>query len=167
MPTLKDLNLPDLMNNSVRDVFETMLSMEIKAVEVPSDHQPGTAERIIGVVGLAGPFQGAVYFHLAEPFALHIASTMLGMAPEELGHSEVNDVVGELTNMIGGNIKSRLSDAGFRCNLSVPSVVRGTDIDIETVELDSGRKEQRVFVAQEQVVQLVVAIKEGSVETTV
>jgi len=35
-----------------------------------------------------------------------------------------------LTNMITGNVKSQLCDAGFNCSLSIPSVVRGDKITV-------------------------------------
>jgi chemotaxis protein CheX len=38
---------------------------------------------------------------------------------------DINDVMGELTNMVGGGLKSHLNDAGFFCCMSTPSIIRG------------------------------------------
>ena len=55
----------------------------------------------------------------------------------------VNDVASELTNMIGGGIKSALNDAERPCAMSTPSIVRGLGF---TIELAPGaRSETFVF----------------------
>jgi len=46
---------------------------------------------------------------------------MLGLPPDEItGETEVNDVVGEATNMLTGGLKSWLCDAGSDCAVSTP-----------------------------------------------
>ena len=58
---------------------------------------------------------------------------MLGMELDEVdSDEEVHDVIGELSNMIGGDLKSRLCDAGFTCELSIPSITAGKDFSIES-----------------------------------
>jgi chemotaxis protein CheX len=57
---------------------------------------------------------------------------MLGLAEAELqGDEMVNDVIGELSNMIVGCAKPRLCDAGAPCVLTIPSIVRGQNFEIE------------------------------------
>ena len=52
-----------------------------------------------------------------------IASGILGLKPEELQNSsEVCDVAGELLNIMTGNFKSNLCDAGLDCKLTPPDV---------------------------------------------
>lgn len=58
---------------------------------------------------------------------------MLGLSPDEIdGDEMVNDTMGELANMIVGQVKSRLCDRGYECVLTVPSVVRGQNFSIES-----------------------------------
>jgi chemotaxis protein CheX len=54
----------------------------------------------------------------------------------------VNDAIGELANMTVGHMKSRLSDRGMPCVLTIPSVVRGRQLSIEPVS----STERRLFV---------------------
>jgi CheY-specific phosphatase CheX len=52
-----------------------------------------------------------------------IASGILGTAPEEMKDlNEVRDVAGEVLNIMTGNFKSNLCDAGLECKLSPPDV---------------------------------------------
>lgn len=120
---------PDILNflgKHLGSVFETMLMMPAS----PTDNlQPAElgGEHVTGCVGLAGEsLTGSVYLHVSAPFAREAAVTMLGLPPEEfVAPSEVNDVVGEITNMLSGGLKSWLCDAGAVCKLTPPTVIRG------------------------------------------
>ncbi|MCD6184766.1 MAG: chemotaxis protein CheX, partial [Deltaproteobacteria bacterium] len=58
---------------------------------------------------------------------------MLGMEVEEIeSDEEIYDVIGELSNMIGGDLKSRLCDADLECQLSIPSTTSGSNFRIES-----------------------------------
>ena len=124
-------NIAEYMSAHLVDVFDTMLSM--KAVPKRGETPPPFTSRVTGAVGFAGDdVNGAVYLHLSAPFALKIAATMLGIAPEEIsGESDVNDVVGEATNMVTGGLKSWLCDNNAPCAMSTPAIIRGTSFSIE------------------------------------
>lgn len=120
------------MSRHLVDVFETMLSM--KAVAQPGGSVPLFDERVTGCVAFAGEhINGAVYLHLGTPHATQIAAAMLGLEPAELGDAEVNDVVGEVTNMLTGGLKSWLCDSGAECAVSTPAIIRGSAFVIEAV----------------------------------
>lgn len=124
-------NIAEFMTGHLVDVFETMLAM--KAVRKPGAALPQFDARVTGSVGFAGEeVTGAVYLHFSAPFALRVAATMLGLQPEEIsGETEVNDVVGEATNMVTGGLKSWLCDAGAPCAMSTPAIIRGNSFVIE------------------------------------
>jgi chemotaxis protein CheX len=125
-------NICEFMNRHLVDVFETMLS--IKSVGVPGDSVPLFDERVTGCVAFAGEhINGAVYLHLGAPFAARMAAAMLGLAPADLSDAEVNDVVGEVTNMLTGGLKSWLCDSGAECAVSTPAIIRGSAFVIEPV----------------------------------
>ena len=57
---------------------------------------------------------------------------MLGIQPEEIsGENEVNDVIGEASNMVAGGLKSWLCDSGADCAMSTPAIIRGNSFVIE------------------------------------
>jgi chemotaxis protein CheX len=130
--TVQIPNICEFMTRHLVDVFETMLAM--KAVGVPCEGVPLFDERVTGCVGFAGEhINGAVYLHLAAPFATQAAAAMLGLVPGDLGEAEVNDVVGEVTNMLTGGLKSWLCDSGAECAVSTPAIIRGSAFAIEPV----------------------------------
>jgi chemotaxis protein CheX len=133
------------------EVFETMLAMKVEPLM--KFDPPHYAERVSGSVGFAGDnVTGAVYIHVSSAFAGVIAATMLGLKPEELGEADVNDVIGEVTNMLGGGLKSALCDNGAPCAVSTPAIIRGTSFvieavpDVEQIFLLFGCGQERIFV---------------------
>jgi chemotaxis protein CheX len=129
----QSLNIREFMTRHLLDVFETMVSEKA----VPSDARGWSAqgEHVSGSVGFGGEnVTGAVYLHLSTPFATRIAASMLGLSAGEMaGETEVNDVVGEVTNMLTGGLKSALCDAGAPCAVSTPTIIRGTSFVVEPI----------------------------------
>lgn len=130
-PTIIEFDIRQFIEQHVREVFDTMLSMP--ADLSPDKSLPHYVEHVTGSVGFAGEkVNGAVYFHLSAVFASRIAQIMLGLIEQETTvESEVNDVIGELTNIIAGGLKSALCDAGLPCAVSTPAIIRGAAFEIE------------------------------------
>lgn len=101
--------------------FQTMLSLTLESVDV---HQLDTlqGEHLRGSIGFAGKVAGHVYLRMSTVTAKSIAARILGLAPEELGQDEIRDAAGELLNIMTGNFKSNLCDAGLDCKLQPPRV---------------------------------------------
>ncbi|MFZ7125426.1 MAG: chemotaxis protein CheX [Desulfobacterales bacterium] len=132
MIALDTLDLKTWMGTSVKEVFETMLSMDLTPADAGSG-LAGDGNRIVGSVGFAGEVMGNVNLHVTAEFAALAAANMLGMEPGEVDNDEeVHDVIGEISNMIGGSMKSSLCDAGYPCELSIPSITCGKDFSIES-----------------------------------
>ena len=92
---------------------------------------------------------GNIHIH-SDKFARLMTGAMLGMELEEIeGEEEVHDMIGEFSNMVGGDLKSRFSDFGFPCELSTPSITSGKDFKIES--LDWTRRERFSFRHQQHV----------------
>ena len=113
MNALNSLNLKQFITKSVTDVFSMMLSMEAEPFDSDTPVIAG-GNKMVGSVSFTGEAIGLIAVHLTHEFACTIAATMLGVEKSELNiPEEVVDVIGEMANMIGGNLKSRLDDAGF------------------------------------------------------
>jgi len=102
--------------------FQTMLSMKLEAVDT---HQLDslTGPHMRGSIGFVGKVAGHVYLRMSLQSAKTVAAGILGITPEEVGGTdEVSDVIGELSNIMTGNFKSNLCDAGLDCKLQPPKV---------------------------------------------
>lgn len=129
--TIQTSAIREYLSGHLANVFDTMLGM--KAAAVADAEMPAFAERVSGCAGFGGEtVTGAVYIHLSAHFAEHVTGLMLGIpAGEAIGESEVNDVVGEASNMLTGGLKSWLCDAGAPCAVSTPGIIRGVAFSIE------------------------------------
>lgn len=132
MSGIHSIDLKSFVTNTVKGVFKTMLSMQMEPEEPPCPQDPA-GEHIVGTVGLAGGVMGTVGIHVGREFAREMTASMLGMDPADIeGDEEVNDVIGEVCNMVGGDLKSRLCDAGMPCSLSIPTITFGRNFKIES-----------------------------------
>ena len=131
MGSIHSLALKPLITKVVRNIFDTMLSMDVEAVE----HQPPTdvnGVQIVGSVGFGGTVLGSLNLHVGQEFAGLMAAAMLGTEIDQIEDVEaVYDVIGEVCNMICGELKSRLCDAGLPCELSIPSITSGKNFQID------------------------------------
>lgn len=118
----------ETLDRYVPEVLMTMVSIQATPgagdLQAP---QPSNLTGVTGAIGLSGKINGVVYTAFSEGLAKYVAEKILGGAASD---QDVADVVAELTNMITGNLKSRLCDMGFNCALSIPSVVRGDEINV-------------------------------------
>ena len=133
MTEIATLDIKTSVTNAINEVFDKMLSMNVEVID--ADSQENIDEnKIVGSVSFTGEVMGSMSIHVSDAFAHLITASMLGMELDEIeGEDEVHDVIGELSNMIGGNLKSYFCDSGLPCALSIPSITSGSDFKIESV----------------------------------
>jgi CheY-specific phosphatase CheX len=89
--------------------------------------QPLVGEHVLATVRFSGKGTGLVQLRLAPTEAQSIACAAIGVATTNLtSPEEIDDVIGELANIVGGNLESNLCDAGIACKLTAPLVNRVT-----------------------------------------
>lgn len=124
----KEIDFTQLMLDSARENFETMIFMDIDEVKEP--HQSIEGSSLMGVITFQTALEGSFSIACSRDCAGVIASNMLGMDPcEELSHQEVRDAMGEVTNMIMGSIKKNLRAYVDDLVVSIPMVVSGQTLD--------------------------------------
>jgi flagellar motor switch protein FliN/FliY len=154
---INDLNLKAIVSESVIDVFDTMLSAKL---EIADKILPDSLEEIrdVGSVCFAGDATGMVSIHVGDNFSRELAAEMLGMEIEELeGDAEIRDMLGELSNIVGGSLKSTFTDVGLACALSTPSFTTGTDFKIES--LNMAKYERFAFRCDDNIVFVEMGVK--------
>lgn len=83
---------------------------------------------ISGLIGLSGEAKGAVVLSMKTPLAAQITSKLTGKEHDSLDN-DVIDAVGELVNIIAGNVKQKLEDQ-FNLIISLPSIIKGPGHEI-------------------------------------
>jgi chemotaxis protein CheX len=71
-------------------------------------------------VSITGSWTGHVVYASSTAAARRAAAAFLAMEAEEVSQEDLSDVLGELANIVGGNVKAMLPPGAF---LSLPQVV--------------------------------------------
>lgn len=110
-PTSEDINALTMQ------VWESVLCLPLET-EAP---EPRDDElNVVGMVNITGNWEGSVLVRCTRPLARSITEAMFGMDPGEASADEIADALGEIANMIGGNVKSLVPGPS---QLSLPTVV--------------------------------------------
>jgi chemotaxis protein CheX len=108
--------------SAVRNVFHTMLGVEVKIGKPYVKKEDTASADVSGIIGFSGDAAGCVVLSFPKLVAVRAASTFAGTDIGE-NHPDFADAVGELANMIAGNAKKDFE--GVAISISLPSVVIG------------------------------------------
>jgi CheY-specific phosphatase CheX len=111
----------DLLTKAVLETFETMVGIPL---EVEADTAMGMADHgfLTGSVRFSGESNGLVTLAFSPHFSLMLAGRLLGGDMDEHSPEAINDVIGELVNIITGSLQSKLCDAGLSSEVGLPQV---------------------------------------------
>jgi len=115
------LIVADLLQQSVIETFRTMVGLELIAEDPMT--MPTAPSYMIGTVRFKGRATGDVLLAFPPPFDRFVAGTLLGASPsEKLEVVAIHDALGEVVNIVTGNLQSRLTDAGLPSEMGLPGV---------------------------------------------
>ncbi len=125
--SMKLVSDPENLDDSVHEVFETMLGVQCRRDPIDlSFGEDISEESVTAVVGFGGILSGACVFRCDAPAACHIAARLAGLELDCLDEI-VKDAIGEICNMLAGSWKTKVPALAANCGLSVPAVITGRD----------------------------------------
>jgi len=104
-----------------RDMFNTKV-VPGRAFFVSND-EFNTIWDLSGVIGLSGEANGAVALSIKEETAFKLTSTLTGKTYTTV-EREVTDALGEIINIIIGNVKN-VFEKKHRIKITIPSIIKG------------------------------------------
>jgi len=129
--------LVEIISAATTEVFTTMLNLP--ASPGPVHTEPATAiaphSGIFSLIGLAGSWAGTGCLACSGTLACRLAEHFL-MTPFEAVNEEVLDAVGEITNMIIGNVKTALEERVGPMGLSTPTVIYGRNFQTRSARVN-------------------------------
>ncbi len=100
------------------DIWSCYLDPDSLVRQPAGYREPGRHE-VTAWVSVSGGWQGLVVLACSSATASLAAASLLGTPLAEVTHGDVRDALGELANVLGGNVKSLLAPS---CTLSLPGV---------------------------------------------
>ena len=104
-------------------VFESMLQCKLKPDRAYFAGKESFLDwDISGLIALTGEVKGLVAISMKKTTASKITAHLTGM--DKFDSSEIVDAIGELVNIIAGNVKKNLEDM-FKIIISLPKIISG------------------------------------------
>lgn len=116
------------MIEALERTFDMMFQMDAKVSErKPNDRSLEAPFEVSGVIGIAGPIRGSIVISFPDSIARQLTLRMLGEPPgTSCPDEDMCDCVGEIANIIAGNILPSLEQNGAgEQNISLPNVIVG------------------------------------------
>ena len=126
-PAISTADIVTGIQTATSDVFATMLNMRPEAGEMLAERSVAAAapaDGVVSVIGIAGPWAGTGSLACTNAFACRMASNFL-MTEFDSMNDDVLDAVGEICNMVIGNVKTTLEEKVGPMGLSTPTVILG------------------------------------------
>lgn len=112
---------------SLVNVLKMMAQMELQIGKPRKKMDSKAMGDVSGLIGMVGSnIAGSMSITFEEGLALEVMNGMLGEKPDAL-NDEVNDMVGEITNMVAGGAKKELAKKGYDIGMATPIVVSGRE----------------------------------------
>ncbi len=112
---------PEHVDQLVAGVWEQILQLPVCTGDaggsIATSHR-----QMAAFVQISGRWDGTVSLHCTQDFAAVVAAKMFNIRPNDVTPRDELDALGELANMIGGNLKSLLPSPS---HLSLPTVIDG------------------------------------------
>jgi chemotaxis protein CheX len=114
---------------------------------LPQDESLASGGVIIGIISLVGDVEWSVFFGLPRDTAVAAAQKFAGFdIPFE--SEDMGDAIGELTNMLAGQIKLNLDQKGVAVDISLPSVIRAENMTVLVQRQSSSSVDKRCFTSE-------------------
>jgi chemotaxis protein CheX len=139
MPVLSREDLTALVVRHTANVCSTMLAVTVEPTDsaVSPVATPGSA--VVALVGLTGAWSGSGVVSCSGPLACRLSGRML-MTEFPAVDAEVLDAMGEIANMIVGNVKEDLATTLGPLAISTPTVIHGDGLQTRSVEGGTGAR---------------------------
>jgi chemotaxis protein CheX len=121
--------------------WTTVLKTAVKPVDTPGTL--GGGKFVAAKVKVIGSWNGSVMVGCSYALAKRAAGKMFDMPAESISPDELRDAVGEMANILGGNVKTLIAG---KCRLSLPSV---SEVDDQSVFAASEKDRMNVWFESE------------------
>jgi chemotaxis protein CheX len=117
----------------IESVWQTTVGAELVSLPLDSHGIPPTGA-LTSTIYFKGSWPGLLMCTVSETLGRRIAAAMFGQSADACSAEDIRDSVGEIVNILGGNLKAILPPP---CTLSLPAVFDGDIGDLGVVPTDA------------------------------
>jgi chemotaxis protein CheX len=127
-----DVNFINPFLEAVINVLETMANVKVKPGKPYINKHRTAVGDVTGIINISGHTNGVISLTLSKDAVLTIVNNMLFESYTEI-NDEIADAVGELTNMISGQARIKLSEQGQKFQAGTPKIIVGKGKKLEHI----------------------------------
>lgn len=120
--------------NAAYDVLQAEVNADIERGELSIEQSSKTSQDITVLVGVTGQIRGLVMYGMSESSAKKIVSAIV-KHPVPIFDDMAQSATAELGNVITGRASTNLSNVGFNCVLTPPTLITGRNVIISTLSI--------------------------------
>lgn len=106
--------------------LEQMAAIKAEKLDITLAKEARTFSDISGIIGLGGEIVGSAVISFPKAIALAVASAMFMDELQDI-NNDVKDAIGEFANIVVGNARNQLVNAGLNVTISTPTIIVGKD----------------------------------------
>lgn len=115
------------------EVLKAEIGAEVTRGEITLQKSSMTSDDITVLINLLGDVYGVVMYGMATATCLKMVSKIMDQEFSEFNPLAQSGAA-ELGNVISGQATVRFSEAGFKSNISTPTVLNGKGVEISTID---------------------------------
>jgi chemotaxis protein CheX len=113
---------------AAQTVFKTMLDIELRLGKPTLKDARTTSGDVTGIMAMIGDRKGIIAISFKQKGALFVFNSLMGDDASSIC-PEIVDAIGELTNIMSGQARKELENAGVNLKPSIPMVVVGQGVE--------------------------------------
>jgi len=119
--------LANCVKVSISSVFHKTFGY-MTTFEDDEEEKQKIGEGIVGIISFIGDISWIMMLGLPKETGMSLITKFTGF---ELDYDspDMGDVVGELSNVLSGDIVARLKDGSVKVQMSLPTIIRGHDVE--------------------------------------
>jgi chemotaxis protein CheX len=128
-----DVKLLNPFIQAAVEVLKAEVGVEVTRGDINLQKSALTSDDITVLLNLIGDVYGVVMYGMQMSTGLSLISSIMGQKFEEMTPLAQSGIA-ELGNVISGRATIRFSEAGYQSNISTPTVLIGSGVQISTLD---------------------------------
>ena len=141
------MNITEEIIASTKELFSSYVSLGATPGTPCSHMDNDNNESIIGTIDFSGDVNGHLSIRFPVSTAVLVACAFLYLETDDLQDEDIKDALGELANILAGQVKASIDPQGSKVHLSLPKVL--TNHECTCGECTCGEQTQIPFYLDE------------------